>query len=114
MKQLSLPAAVGAKTQQGGVKGVRPVAARRAPKAPSDEQYVKMAGAMENALGCLRVFHQTLSRAKEVTGSGGTGVPEIYRDNGAILLHPSEAAALLGEIVKSMNILRVGLKARIR
>ena len=103
-----------AASRKGIAKGA-PVAARApkaTPKEPSESQYVAMAGAMANALERLRTFYQTLSRAKEVTANGGTGVPKIYQNYGAILLHPSESEALLGEVEAAANILRSGLKAR--
>lgn len=81
-----------------------PVAAR-APKAPSDEQYVKMAGAMANALERLRVFYQTIVRAREVSGQNGMV-------DGAIVLGRAESQAMLDEVTSAANILRVGLKAR--
>jgi len=76
-----------------------PLRPSRSPKG-GGEKWVKMAGAMRDALEHLRTFYQTLERAKEVSG-GET-----------MTFHVSEAAALQGEIAAAANILKTGLKAR--
>jgi hypothetical protein len=83
-----------------GGKG-SPVAARL-PKSPSEQQYTMMAGAMSNAVDELRTFHETLRRAREVSGGR------------QIILMGSEAQAMIEVISNVTNTLRLGLKARIR
>jgi len=87
------------RSSRGGKLG--PVAARL-PKSPSEQQYTMMAGAMSRAIDECRTWHQTVSRMRELSGGR------------QIVMMGSEAQALIDQVTIITDILRVGLKARVR
>jgi len=63
------------------------------------DKFVRMAGAMDRALGEMRTLYALLKRGVE-------------RQDGQLVFHPTEAQAVCDKVGDVANILKTGLKAR--